>query len=133
MHPASLILTLLLAVGPASATGAELTRTASCVKVELLDQNGLPLAGPSVVGLLIGSRTIVPEDVPPHSGRRNGTPAPCPKKLVGDVAQSYKESCLTVARRVQTAKENNTTREEVDVQCQTIRDALGESLTPYLE
>ena len=118
-----------------AAAPAAPARTAKCVKIELLDQDSLPVRGqPAVVGLLVGGKPIIPEgDYPPHAALRVGVPTSCPPALVETVAESYKESCLTVDRRAQTARTNKSSNEAVSAQCQTIRDDLGDRLAPYLK
>jgi hypothetical protein len=132
---AALLVLLTIAVPSLAAENAAIPRKANCVKVELLDQDSLPVRGqPAVVGLLVGGKPIIPEaEYPRHFSLRAGEPAACPAALVESVAQSYKDSCLTAERRVQTATVNNASRESVATQCQTIREALGESLAAYLK
>ncbi len=132
---AALLVLLTIAVPSLAAENSAVPRKANCVKVELLDQDSLPVRGqPAVVGLLVGGKPIIPEvDYPRHSSLRAGEPATCPAALVEIVAQSYKDSCLTAERRVQTATANKASRESVEAQCQTIREALGESLAAYLK
>ena len=118
-----------------AAAPATPSRKAKCVKIELLDQDSLPVREqPAVVGLLVGGKPIIPEgDYPPHAALRVGVPTSCPPALVETVAESYKESCLTLERRAQTARTNKVSNEAVSSQCQTIQDDLGVSLAPYLK
>ena len=136
MKPAAVLLIVFALSGMSfAAAPAAPARAAKCVKIELLDQDSLPLREqPAVVGLMVGGKPIIPEgDYPPHSALRAGVPTACPPALVENVAESYKESCLTVERRAQTARNNNVSNESVSAQCQTIRDDLGDSLAPYLK
>jgi hypothetical protein len=108
---------------------------AKCVKIELLDQDSLPVRDqPAVAGLVVGGKPIIPEgDYPAHSAIRMGIPTSCPAALVETVAENYKESCLTAERRAQTARTNKVSNESVSAQCQAIRDGLGSSLAPFLK
>ena len=105
------------------------------MKIELLDQDSLPVRNqPAVVGLLVGGQPIIPEgDYPSHQALRVGMATACPAALVETVAESYKESCLTLERRAQTARTNKVSNESVSAQCQAIRDDLGDSLAPFLK
>ena len=133
MKSAFAFLLVIMAAHPAGAAEKAPPRKAACVKVDLLDQNGLAMVGQSTVGLTVGQRTIIPEASPAHWGLRPGMATPCPDALVESVAESYKQSCLTGVRRAQTAQDNNVSRESVDTQCQMIQDSLGESLAAYLK
>ena len=133
MNPAAAFL-FAFTVAIAASVAAE-PRNASCVRIELLDQDNLPVAGQEeVVGLLVGGKPILPEaSYPRYAAVRTGTAAPCPAALVESVAENYKDSCLTVERRAATVNENNASPESVASQCQKIRESLGDSLTPYLK